>query len=145
LRWLAARQRWPSALRRHRIRRTGGSRGQAQSRCHSANIGQDVVIHYRCHPLYERSASRIQGERRASGEFVHEELTPGVVTILLAWKLDAVYCAGLKVGAPQVSLLALGALHELPVACKSRLVSSYGSTVTQEAHDGIAGIAHAKG
>jgi hypothetical protein len=49
------------------------------------------------------------------------ELTPGVVTILPAWKLDAVYCAGLKVGAPQVSLSALCALHELLAACESRL------------------------
>jgi hypothetical protein len=73
------------------------------------------------------------------GEFVHVELTPGVVTILPAWKLDAAYCAGLRVGAPQVSLAALCALHELLVACESRLVSSDGSTVTQEAYDAIAG------
>jgi hypothetical protein len=35
------------------------------------------------------------------GKFVRVELimTPGDVTILPAWKLDAVYCAGLKVGA----------------------------------------------
>ena len=46
-------------------------------------------------------------ERRASGEIVHVELTPGIVTMLAAWKLDAVYCAALKVGAPQVSLAAL--------------------------------------
>jgi hypothetical protein len=38
-------------------------------------------------------ASR-SGERRGSGEFVHVELAPGVVTILPAWKLDAIYCAG---------------------------------------------------
>jgi hypothetical protein len=69
------------------------------------------------------------------GEFVHVELTPGVVTILPAWKLNAAYCAGLRVGAPQVSLAGLCALHELLVACESRLVSSDGSTVTQEAYD----------
>jgi hypothetical protein len=61
------------------------------------------------------------------------------VTILPAWKLDAVYCAGLKVGAPQVSLAALCTLHELLVACESRLVSADGNTVTQEALDAIAG------
>lgn len=75
---------------------------------------------------------------------MHVELTPGVVTILPAWKLDPVYCAGLKVGAPQVSLAALGVLHELLVACESRLVSADGNTVTQEAHDGIAGTAYTK-
>jgi hypothetical protein len=35
---------------------------------------------------------------QASGEFVHVELAPGVVTILPAWKLDSIYCAGIKVG-----------------------------------------------
>jgi hypothetical protein len=114
------------------------------SRGHSAHIGQDVVIHYRWHPLYGQSARRIQIERRASGEFMHVELAPGVVTVLPAWKLDAVYCAGLKVGAPQVSLGALYALHELLIACESRLVSADGNIVTQEAQDGIAATARAK-
>jgi hypothetical protein len=41
------------------------------------------------------------------------------------------FCAGLKVGVPQVSLSALCALHELLVACESRLVSAYGNIVTQ--------------
>ena len=113
-------------------------------RGHSAHIGQDVVVQYRWHPLYGRSVRRIQSERRASGELVHVELTPGAVTILPAWKLDAVYCAGLKVGAPQVSLAALCALHELLIACESRLVSADGNIVTQEAQDGSAVTARTK-
>ena len=75
-----------------------------QSRSHSAHIGQDVVVQYRWHPLYGQRVRRIQNERRASGELVHVELTPGAVTILPAWKLDPVYCAGLNldhVGARQ--------------------------------------------
>ena len=64
---------------------------------------------------------------------VHVELTPGAVTILQAWKLDAVYCAGLKVGAPRVSLPALCSLRELLIACESRLFSADGNIVTQEA------------
>ena len=87
--------------------------GRVQSRGHSAHIGQDVVIHYRWHPLYGQSVRLIQAERRASAELVHVELTPDAVTILPAWKLDAVYCSGLKVGAPQVSVAALCILHEL--------------------------------
>jgi hypothetical protein len=114
------------------------------SRSHSAHIGQDGVIHYRWHPLYGQSARRIQVERRATGEFVHVELVPGVVTVLPAWKLDGIYCAGLKVGAPQVSLAALCALHELLIACESRLVSADGNIVTQEAQDGIAATARTK-
>jgi hypothetical protein len=94
--------------------------------------------------LYGQSARRIQSERRASGEFVHVEATPGYVKIVPAWKLDAVYCAGLKLGEPQVSLAALCALHELLVACESRQLAADDNVVTQEAQDGIAGTAHAK-
>jgi hypothetical protein len=94
--------------------------------------------------LCGQSACRIQTERRATGDFVHIELTPGVVTILPAWKLDAIYCGGLKVGAPQVSLAALCALHELLLACESRQVSADGNIATQETQDGIAATARAQ-
>jgi hypothetical protein len=63
-----------------RGRRTGYFFDSTQSRSHSAHVGQDVVIQYRWHPLYGRSVRRIQGERRASGDFVHVELSPGAVT-----------------------------------------------------------------
>jgi hypothetical protein len=85
---------------------------------------------------------RIQSERRASGELVHVELTPDAVTILPAWKLDPVYCAGLKIGAPQVSLAALCSLRELLISSESRLVSADGNIATQETQDGSAVIAH---
>jgi hypothetical protein len=112
--------------------------GPGQSRGHSAHIGQEVIIHYRWHPLYGRSARRIQSKRCVSGDVVRVELSPGAVTVLPAWKLDAVYCAGLKVGAPRVSLPALRALHELLIACESRLVSAGGNIVRQETQDGSA-------
>jgi hypothetical protein len=102
------------------------------------------VVQYRWHPLHGQRVRRIQSERRASGELVHVELTPGAVTILPAWKLDAIYCAGLKVGAPQISLAALRILRELLIACESRLVSADGNIVTQETQDGIAATARAK-
>jgi len=102
------------------------------------------VVRYRWHPLYGQRVRRIQSEQRTSGELVHVELTPGVVTILPAWKLDAIHCAGLKVGAPQVSLAALCTLHELLIACESRLVSADGNIVTQEAQDGSAVSARTK-
>ena len=75
---------------------------------------------------------------------MHVELTPGAVTILPAWKLDAIYCGSLKVGAPQVSLTGLCTLHELLIACESRLVSADGNIVTQEAQDGNAVTARTK-
>src|SRR5262249_8147598 len=142
---LSATRRWPNFQHHHRDRRREHSCASEQSRSHSAHIGQDVVIQYRWHPLYGQRVRRIRGERRASGELVHVELTPGVaVTILPAWKLDAVYCAGLKVGAPQISLAALRSLREMLIACESRLVSADGNIVTQEAQDGSAVIARTK-
>src|SRR5262252_8957424 len=121
------------------------ARSPPRSEPANAHIGQDVVIQYRWHPLYGQRVRRIRGERRASGELVHVELTPGVaVTILPAWKLDPVYCAGLRVGAPQVSLAALCSLRELLIACESRLVSADGNIVTQEAQDGSAVTARTK-
>ena len=115
-----------------------------QSCAHSAHVGQDVLIHYRWHPLHMRRVRCVRHERRASGEVVHVELAPGVITMLAAWKIDAVHCAGFKVGAPHVSLAALCSLHELLIASESRLICVDGSTVTQEAHDGIADTAHAQ-
>ena len=111
------------------------SSGRGQSRSHSAHIGQDVIIHYRWHPLYGRSVRRIQAERRASAELVHVELTADAVTILPAWKLDAVYCSRLKVGAPQVSLAALCTLHE----STHRLRIGAGLRGRQHRHAGGAG------
>jgi len=66
------------------------------------------------------------------------------VTIVPAWKVNPVYCAGLKVGAPQVSLAALCALHERLVACESRQLSPGGNIATQEMQDGIAANARTK-
>jgi hypothetical protein len=60
------------------------------------------------------------------------------VAVLPAWKLDAVYCASIKVGAPQLSLAALCALHELLIACESQQVSADDNIVT-EAQDGTTG------
>jgi len=127
-----------SKTRRRRNPRRSSCGGRLQSRGHSAHIGQNVVIHYRWHPLYGRGVRRIQGERRASGDVVHVELSPGAVTKLPAWKLDAVYCAGLKVGPPQASLAALLSLHELLIACESPLVSADGNIARQETQDGSA-------
>src|SRR5262245_25070441 len=69
---------------------------------------------------------------------------PGIVTIVPAWKLDPVYCTGLKVGLPQVSLGALLALHELLMALESRLSSADSTAVTEEADHGIADTARTK-
>jgi hypothetical protein len=99
------------------------------------------VVHYRWYPLSGRHVRCILTERRASGKIAHVELEPGVVTMVAAWKFDAVHCSTLKVSAPQVSLAALSDPHRVLITCESRLISADGNTATQEGHDGIAGTA----
>jgi hypothetical protein len=46
-------------------------------------------------------------ERRAGGDVVHVEVTPGVVIVVAAWMLDPAACTGMSLGAPRVKLAAL--------------------------------------
>ncbi len=131
----------PSFGRPDRARRRDYSCDSMQSRGHSAHIGQTAIVQYRWHPLCGRSTRCVLIERRASGEIAHLELEPGIVTMVAAWKLDPVYCGAIKIGVPQVSLLALSDLHRLLIACESRLLFANGNTVTQEDHDEIAATA----
>ena len=80
---------------------------------HSAHIGREVVVHYRWHPHFGRTVRRFYSEQRASGEVVHIELAPGVVTVVAAWMLDAAACAGMTLGEPRVAVSALMDLHRL--------------------------------
>ncbi len=114
---------------------------RAQSRGHSAHVGQTAVVRYRWHPLCGRSTRCVLREQRASGEIAHLELEPGIVTMVAAWKLDPVYCSSIKVGLPQVSLAALSDLRRLLTVSESRLLSANGNIVTQEDQDGIAATA----
>ena len=87
--------------RRHRSEPANShARGQWQSPGHSAHIGQEVVVHYRWHPLYGR---RVRLQHAASsalgGRFVQIEAEPGIVTVVAAWMLDPVACAGMEIGA----------------------------------------------
>ncbi len=52
-------------------------------------------------------------DRRKSGQFVHVEVLPGVITVVAAWMLDTSACAGMAVGASRVSLAALSDLDDL--------------------------------
>src|SRR5438270_10848903 len=82
---------------------------------HSAHLGQEVEVHYRWHALYGRRLRRQYVERRAGGDVVHVEVTPGAVIVVAAWMLDRAACAGMSLGAPRVKLAALAGLHQLVV------------------------------
>src|SRR5947209_12652114 len=86
---------------------------RAQARGHSAHVRQEVEVRYRWHPLYGRRVRRQYSEQRVGGQFVHVETAPGVVTVVAAWMLDPVACAGMEIGAPRVAVTALIDLHRL--------------------------------
>ena len=58
-----------------------------------------------------------------------------MVTVVAAWMLDPVACAGMAMGAPRVSLAALIDLHRLLVAARFRRSSADDVTVVQEEQD----------
>src|SRR4051794_21624877 len=106
------------------------------SRGHSAHVGQEAVVHYRWHPLHGRRVRRQCSEDRLAGRFVHVEVAPGVVTVMAAWMLDPVACAGMELGPPRVSVSALADLHQLLIERGSRRCSRGGLNTVQEEHHG---------
>lgn len=102
---------------------------------HSAHVGEEVVVHYRWHPLHGRRVRRYYCEQRASGRFVHLEAAPGVVTVVAEWMLDAVACAGMELGEPRVAVTALADLHLLLIDHGFRRSSQDEMTIVQEEQD----------
>src|SRR6476660_2969883 len=70
--------------------------------------------------------------RRAGGDVVHVEVTPGVVIVVAAWMLDPAACAGMSLGAPRVKLAALAELHQLLVERGFRRSFRDDPTIVQE-------------
>lgn len=91
---------------------------------HSAHVERNAVVHYRWHPLFGRRVRVFYSEQRSSGVFVQMESAPGVVVRVPAWIFDPVVCAGMKIGQPQVSLLAMVALNDLLICLGLRQSSS---------------------
>ena len=69
------------------------------------------MVYYRWHPLPVQRVRRHYSEDRLAGRFVYVEVAPGVVTVIAAWMLDPVDCAGMELGPPRVSVSALADLH----------------------------------
>jgi hypothetical protein len=65
------------------------------------------------HALYGRRVRLYYGEKRAGTDVVVVEGKPGVAIAVAAWMLDRATCAGLELGEPQVSVLALVELDRL--------------------------------
>jgi hypothetical protein len=93
------------------------------------------VVHYPWHPLYRQHVHRQYSERRVAGEVVHIEAASGVVTVVPAWMLDPVACAGMTIGTPRVALAALTDLHLLLTAQGFRRSSTDGTNAVREEQD----------
>ena len=102
---------------------------------HSAHVGQEVVVHYRWHPLFGRRLRQHYSEDRRTGRIVHVETAPGVVVALAAWMLDPVACAGMELGPPCVSIPAIVALDDLLTELGLRPSSPCDAIVAEEEHD----------
>jgi hypothetical protein len=104
-----------------------------------------VLVRYRWHPLFGRRVRRHYSEHRASGEVVHVEAVPGVVTVVAAWMLDPVACAGMEIGAPRVTRAALVDLHHLLIAQGFRRSCAGDANVAEEDRDETAETGAAAG
>ena len=93
------------------------------------------MVHHPWHPLYRQRVLRQYSERRAGGEVVHIEAASGVVTVVPAWMLDPVACAGMELGPPRVSAAALADLHDLLTRRGQRRSSPGDPTITREERD----------
>jgi hypothetical protein len=80
---------------------------------HSAHVGQFAVVHYPWHALFGRRVRVERRDNRKTGQYVHVEVLPGLVTVLAAWMLDASACVGMAIGEPRVSIAALADLDDL--------------------------------
>ncbi len=116
-------------------RRRSSSGARRPLRGHSAHVGQEVEVCYRWHAFHGRRVRRQYTERRASGEFVHVEVAPGVVMVVAAWILDPAACAVMTFGTPRLCVSALADLHHLLIERGFRRNSSGDSTIVQEEHD----------
>jgi hypothetical protein len=99
---------------------------------HSAHIGQEVEVHYRWHPLHGRHVKLCGSEQRGTGRFVYVEAAPGIVTLVAAWMLDPVICAGMEIDVPRVAVTALVDLHHLLAESGLRSSSLNDSNIVQE-------------
>ena len=91
-----------------------------------------MEVHYRWHPLHGRRIRVHGSEQRSTGRIVYVEAAAGVVTVVAAWMLDPVACAGMAIGAPRVTLAALNDLHRLLIERGFRRSSRDDSSIVQE-------------
>ena len=80
---------------------------------HSAHVGQELEVHYRCHPYFGRKVLVRRVEQRATGQFLKVEGPTGIVVSIAGWMLDPVICAKMTIGTPRVDLAALIELKRL--------------------------------
>src|SRR5271166_3771033 len=94
-------------------RAQGANSDGAPSPVHSARVGIDVEVHYRWHALYGKRVHLHYSEVRTGARLSYVEAASGVVIVLPSWMLDPGACVGMRLGAPQVDIVALKDLRQL--------------------------------
>ena len=90
------------------------------ARSHNAYNLETVTVYYRWHPFFGLSLPvRRRGQHR-EGERIYCEAPDGRICLLPHWMLSP-ECSRLPLGAPRVSLAALGELHDLLAAWRAAL------------------------
>lgn len=87
---------------------------------HSAYSFRQATIAYRWHPLFGRTLQVSYNRRGKDLVCIYTDERPDLARELPNWMFDENYCAGMSLGAPQVSIEALNALvSALAVGSKS--------------------------
>jgi hypothetical protein len=123
------------------IRRTARTFVRAPSPVHSAHVGQELEVHYRCHPHYGRKVLVRRVEQRATGQFLKVQGPTGIVISIAGWMLDPVICAEMTVGAPRVDLAALIELRRLLMGVSNPTHSRIDVGIVREKGNAVSQVA----
>src|SRR6516164_4036071 len=110
---------------------------QAPSPVHSAHVGRELEVHYRCHPYFGRKVVIRRIAQRATGRFLSIMGPAGVVVTIADWMLDPVVCAAMLKGTPRVDLAALVELKRLLMRAADTTHSWGDSGIVREDHHDV--------
>ena len=86
------------------------SGGAAANKRHSAYSFRQATIAYRWHPLFGRTLQVSYNRRGKDLVCIYTDERPEMARELPNWMFDENYCAGMRLGPPEVSIEALNAL-----------------------------------
>ena len=107
---------------------------------HSAHVGQELEVHYRCHPYYGQKVLVRVVQQRATGQFLTVQGPSGIVVSIAGWMLDPVICTEMTMGAPRVHLAALVDLKCLLMGVSDPTKSRIDGEIVREKGNEVRGL-----